>query len=130
MLGMRCQGLAISVPTGGTGQEHSWRLIVDPESGRLGDAEDIQIDPSAYKEFPCHPCGRHGNFLARPAPGRCCLQAVHRLAAHRSPRAAVQLMITALAERAMSLWPNKGEQDSRPPLGSAFAAAAGFIRAG
>ena len=27
------------------------------------------------------------------------------------------LMITALAERAMSLWPNKGEADTRPPLG-------------
>jgi cholesterol oxidase len=30
------------------------------------------------------------------------------------------LMITALAERAMSLWPNKGEADSRPPLGSGY----------
>jgi cholesterol oxidase len=30
------------------------------------------------------------------------------------------LMITALAERAMSLWPNKGDADSRPPLGSGY----------
>jgi cholesterol oxidase len=30
------------------------------------------------------------------------------------------LMITALAERAMSLWPNKGETDTRPPLGSGY----------
>ena len=30
------------------------------------------------------------------------------------------LMITALAERAMSLWPNKGEADARPPLGSGY----------
>ena len=30
------------------------------------------------------------------------------------------LMITALAERAMSLWPNKGETDTRPPLGSCY----------
>ena len=30
------------------------------------------------------------------------------------------LMITALAERAMSLWPNKGETDHRPPLGSGY----------
>ncbi len=30
------------------------------------------------------------------------------------------LMITALAERAMSLWPNHGEPDSRPPLGSGY----------
>ena len=30
------------------------------------------------------------------------------------------LMITSLAERAMSLWPNKGEQDTRPPLGSGY----------
>ena len=30
------------------------------------------------------------------------------------------LMITALAERAMSLWPNKGDRDSRPPLGSGY----------
>ncbi len=30
------------------------------------------------------------------------------------------LMITALAERAMSLWPNKGEVDWRPPLGSGY----------
>ncbi|KFZ77531.1 cholesterol oxidase [Amycolatopsis sp. MJM2582] len=30
------------------------------------------------------------------------------------------LTITAQAERAMSLWPNKGEDDPRPPLGSAY----------
>jgi cholesterol oxidase len=30
------------------------------------------------------------------------------------------LLITALAERAMSLWPNKGDVDSRPPLGSGY----------
>jgi cholesterol oxidase len=30
------------------------------------------------------------------------------------------LMITALAERAMSLWPNKGDADIRPPLGSSY----------
>lgn len=30
------------------------------------------------------------------------------------------LSITALAERAMSLWPNKGDEDARPPLGSGY----------
>jgi cholesterol oxidase len=30
------------------------------------------------------------------------------------------LTITALTERAMSLWPNKGELDRRPPLGSGY----------
>jgi cholesterol oxidase len=30
------------------------------------------------------------------------------------------LSITALVERAMSLWPNKGDADSRPPLGSGY----------
>jgi cholesterol oxidase len=30
------------------------------------------------------------------------------------------LMITALAERAMSFWPNKGDADKRPPLGSDY----------
>ena len=30
------------------------------------------------------------------------------------------LTITAQAERAMSFWPNKGESDPRPPLGSAY----------
>ncbi len=30
------------------------------------------------------------------------------------------LTITAQAERAMALWPNKGEADSRPPLGAAY----------
>lgn len=30
------------------------------------------------------------------------------------------LMITAMAERAMSLWPNKGDADIRPPLGSGY----------
>jgi cholesterol oxidase len=30
------------------------------------------------------------------------------------------LTITAQAERAMSLWPNRGEADPRPPLGSAY----------
>jgi cholesterol oxidase len=30
------------------------------------------------------------------------------------------LTITAQAERAMSLWPNNGEPDARPPLGSAY----------
>jgi cholesterol oxidase len=30
------------------------------------------------------------------------------------------LSITAQAERAMALWPNKGEDDQRPPVGSAY----------
>jgi cholesterol oxidase len=30
------------------------------------------------------------------------------------------LTITALSERAVALWPNKGESDPRPPLGSAY----------
>ena len=30
------------------------------------------------------------------------------------------LMITALAERAMSFWPNKGDADQRPSLGSGY----------
>jgi cholesterol oxidase len=30
------------------------------------------------------------------------------------------LSITAQAERAMALWPNRGEADRRPPLGSAY----------
>ena len=30
------------------------------------------------------------------------------------------LTITAQAERAMALWPNKGEQDTRPPLGAPY----------
>jgi len=30
------------------------------------------------------------------------------------------LTITALAERAMSFWPNKGENDPRPALGAAY----------
>lgn len=30
------------------------------------------------------------------------------------------LSITALAERAMSMWPNKGEDDRRPPLGASY----------
>ena len=32
------------------------------------------------------------------------------------------LTITAQAERAMAFWPNKGEADPRPPLGSALPA--------
>jgi len=38
-----------------------------------------------------------------------------------SPGVNPSLMITALAERAMSLWPNKGDADPRPPLGSGYA---------
>ena len=30
------------------------------------------------------------------------------------------LTITAQAERAMSFWPNKGDPDPRPPLGTAY----------
>lgn len=30
------------------------------------------------------------------------------------------LMITSLAERAMALWPNKGDEDQRPALGSSY----------
>jgi cholesterol oxidase len=30
------------------------------------------------------------------------------------------LTITAMAERAMSLWPNKGDADLRPPTGSKY----------
>ena len=37
------------------------------------------------------------------------------------------LTITALSERAVALWPNKGEPDPRPPLGSAYR---GFRRSG
>jgi cholesterol oxidase len=37
-----------------------------------------------------------------------------------NPGANPSLMITALAERAMSLWPNKGDVDTRPPLGSGY----------
>jgi cholesterol oxidase len=31
------------------------------------------------------------------------------------------LTITALAERALALWPNRGEPDRRPPLGAPYA---------
>jgi cholesterol oxidase len=31
------------------------------------------------------------------------------------------LTITALAERALSMWPNHGEEDPRPPLGAPYA---------
>jgi cholesterol oxidase len=30
------------------------------------------------------------------------------------------LTITAQAERALALWPNRGETDRRPPLGAAY----------
>ena len=30
------------------------------------------------------------------------------------------LTITAMTERAMSMWPNKGEADPRPPVGSDY----------
>jgi cholesterol oxidase len=30
------------------------------------------------------------------------------------------LSITALAERALSFWPNRGDADTRPPLGDAY----------
>jgi len=30
------------------------------------------------------------------------------------------LSITAMAERAMAMWPNRGEEDSRPALGSVY----------
>jgi cholesterol oxidase len=30
------------------------------------------------------------------------------------------LTITAQAERAMALWPNKGENDQRPPVGTGY----------
>jgi cholesterol oxidase len=30
------------------------------------------------------------------------------------------LSITAQAERAMAFWPNRGAEDTRPPLGSAY----------
>ncbi len=30
------------------------------------------------------------------------------------------LTITAMAERAMSFWPNAGDGDTRPPLGDAY----------
>lgn len=34
------------------------------------------------------------------------------------------LSITALAERALAMWPNKGDEDPRPPVGSAYHAVA------
>ena len=41
-----------------------------------------------------------------------------------NPGANPALTITALAERAFSYWPNKGEPDPRPPLGSSGASGA------
>jgi cholesterol oxidase len=40
------------------------------------------------------------------------------------------LTITAQAERAMSLWPNRGEPDTRPALGSAYRRVAPVAPAG
>jgi cholesterol oxidase len=37
-------------------------------------------------------------------------------------------MITALVERAMALWPNKGEADTRPPLGLGYERVAPVVR--
>jgi cholesterol oxidase len=37
-----------------------------------------------------------------------------------NPGVTPSLMISALAERAMSLWPHKGEADSRPSLGPGY----------
>ncbi|MEA1904158.1 MAG: GMC oxidoreductase, partial [Actinomycetota bacterium] len=34
------------------------------------------------------------------------------------------LSITAMAERAVAMWPNKGDEDRRPPLGSSYRASA------
>ena len=41
-----------------------------------------------------------------------------------NPGANPALTITALAERAFSYWPNKGDPDPRPPLGAAGVVAA------
>ena len=66
----------------------------------------------------------------RPTPA--CIDPYHRVYGHHGLHvvdgAAVSanlgvnpsLTITAQAERAMSLWPNKGETDPRPPLGAAY----------
>jgi hypothetical protein len=43
------EGVAIAVPVGGPGYEHSYRIIVNPGSGQLLGAEDIQIDPSGVR---------------------------------------------------------------------------------
>jgi cholesterol oxidase len=37
-----------------------------------------------------------------------------------NPSVNPSLMITGLAERAMAFWPNKGDDDPRPPLGSGY----------
>ena len=37
-----------------------------------------------------------------------------------NPAVNPSLTITALVERAVSLWPNKGDTDARPPLGSGY----------
>ena len=37
-----------------------------------------------------------------------------------NPGVNLSLMITALAERAMSLWPNKRHRDIRAPVGSSY----------
>jgi len=67
---------------------------------------------------------------ASPADG--VIDAYHRLYGHEglhvvdgstvsaNPGVNPSLTITALAERAMSLWPNAGEPDARPPLGAAY----------
>ncbi|MFL6138378.1 MAG: GMC oxidoreductase [Frankiaceae bacterium] len=48
------------------------------------------------------------------------LHVVDGSAVTANPGVNPSLTITAMAERAMSYWPNKGEPDPRPPLGAAY----------
>jgi cholesterol oxidase len=48
------------------------------------------------------------------------LHVVDGSAVPANPGVNPSLTITALAERALALWPNAGEPDPRPPLGAAY----------
>jgi cholesterol oxidase len=48
------------------------------------------------------------------------LHVVDASAISANPGVNPALTITAQAERAMALWPNKGESDPRPPVGAAY----------
>ena len=81
------------------------------ESGRRWKDEDIpktQWDLPGFLWFPVRSCTGSSGSSTSTTCSSC------------AARASAAATITALAERAMSLWPNKGDPDTRRPLGVGY----------
>jgi cholesterol oxidase len=121
--------------THGTGQPNpTWIPVANDAARRVADRMGGQPGSALNEAFLNIPTTAHiiGGAVIGGSPDTGVIDPYHRVfgyaGLHVIDGSAIpanlgvnpSLSITALAERAVALWPNKGEADPRPPLGSAY----------